>query len=104
MVVSQAPQLATGNNSKGERKMSVEWKTVNIEGKPGRDVTIYPRDRGDDPPPAVFEGATNSSGLLKLLLPSGYYAVINSGGSRGGANSLDLNEGPDSVTLRLTED
>jgi hypothetical protein len=81
--------------------MPVEWKTVNIEGEPGRDVTIHPRDRGDEPPPAVFEGAVNSSGRLKLLLPSGYYAVVGSG---GGAGPLDLSEGPDSVTLRLTED
>lgn len=81
--------------------MPLEWKTINIEGEPGTDVTIYPRDHGDDPPPAVFEGATNTNGRLKLLLPSGYYAVINSGVPSNGASPLDLNEGPASVTLKL---
>ncbi len=80
--------------------MPFQWKTVMIEGEPGTDVTIYTRDRGEEePPPPVFEGATNSKGRLKLILPPDDFAVVN---SMGGTLPLQLEGGPDSVTLRLT--
>lgn len=73
--------------------MNSRWSVVTIQGTPGIDVTIYPRDRGEEPPPAVFEGATNSNGRLRLLLPPGYYAVVNSGGD---TLPLEHREGADS--------
>ena len=73
--------------------MNPRWSAVTIQGTPGTDVTIYPRDRGDEPPPAVFEGATNRNGRLRLLLPPGYYAVVN---SAGGTLPLEHNEGAES--------
>lgn len=78
--------------------MAIQWKTVIIEGRPGTDVTIYPRDRGDEPPPAVFEGALNSHGRLRLLLPPGHFAIVSAG---AGTLPLHLEGGPDSVTLAL---
>jgi hypothetical protein len=79
--------------------VSAQLKEVTITGAVGTDVTIYPREHGDPPPPSVFEGAINSKGRLKLLLPPAYFAVVS---SSGGALPLKLEEqGPDSVAIQL---
>lgn len=75
---------------------SPRWKTVTIEGAPLTDVTIQVRDRGDEPPPPAFEGATNSQGRLKLILEADYFVILP------GGVPLDLTEGPDSTSIRLT--
>jgi hypothetical protein len=80
--------------------MAVDWKTVTILGRPGTDVTIYPRTQGEDPVPSVFEGGIDSNGRIKLLLPAEYFAVVN---SQGSTKLLNLREGPDTVTLRLDD-
>jgi len=79
--------------------MSSQLKAVTINGAAGTDVQIYPREHGDPPPPPIFEGAINREGRLKLLLPTGYFAVVN---SSGGTLPLELEEqGPNSVTIEL---
>lgn len=79
--------------------MSSRLKAVTITGAAGTDVTIYPREHGDPPPPSVFEGAINSKGRLTLLLPPGYFVVVNSG---GGTLPLELEEqGSDFVTIDI---
>lgn len=78
--------------------MPHQLNSATINGAPSTDVTIYPRDKGSEPPPSVFEGAINSNGRLKLLLPPGDYAVVSSSGTL----PLKIEEhGPDSVTLDL---
>jgi len=53
--------------------------TLEIVGTPGGDVTIYARDRGDNPPPPIFEGTVPESGRLRLRVPRAYLVVIATG-------------------------
>ncbi len=78
--------------------MAAEWKTVMILGRPGTDVTIYPR--AHEEVPSVFEGGIDSNGRIKLLLPAEKFAVVN---SQASTKLLDLSEGLDTVMLRLDD-
>lgn len=79
--------------------MPFQLKAVTINGKPGTDVTIHPRDRGDEPPPPAFEGAINSHGHLMVYLPPGPFAVVS---SSSGTIPLQIEEGgPASFTFTL---
>ena len=78
--------------------MAEEWKTVTILGRPGTDVTIYPR--AQEEVPSIFEGGIDSNGRIKLLLPAEYFAVVS---SQAPTKLLNLREGPDTRTLRLDD-
>lgn len=53
--------------------------TLEIVGTPGGDVTIYAPDRGDNPPPPIFEGAVPATGRLRLRVPKAYLVVVATG-------------------------
>lgn len=50
--------------------------TLMIEGEAGAQVTVVPRDRGDEPPPPVFEGKIGRDGRVMATIPKGYYVIL----------------------------
>lgn len=50
--------------------------TLQIVGKPGEAVTIYPESPLDAPPPPIFEGAMPDSGLMRLRVPRSPLLIV----------------------------
>lgn len=59
--------------------MSMSWITVHLSGAAGVAFQIFPRDRGDAPPPAVVEAALTAEGKGVVRIPAGYYVVTGRG-------------------------
>ncbi len=73
------------------------WKTVKLVGKPTAAVQIVPRDRGDDPPPPVLDGALNREGWLTIRLPQEYFVILHDGPTI----PLRVDEVADGATIEL---
>ena len=54
---------------------------LTIIGKPGAEVRIVYRDRGDEPPPDVWSGKLGSDGKATVSVPQAYLVVLGSGES-----------------------
>ncbi|HEX8652839.1 MAG TPA: hypothetical protein VF708_18630 [Pyrinomonadaceae bacterium] len=79
--------------------MDIGKTSLTIEGKPGEEVRVLYRDRGDEPPPPIWEGKLGADGRVTIDVPQGYLVVL---GSNGGQAVLELYKTkPASETVRL---
>jgi hypothetical protein len=60
--------------------MDIGKTSLTIEGKPGEHVRVLYRDRGDDPPPPIWEGELGADGRKTIDVPQGYLVVLGSSG------------------------
>lgn len=82
--------------------MEIEKTTLTIEGKPEEEIKILYRNRGDEPPPPVWEGKLDANGRVTVDIPAGYLLVF---GSSGRDYILRLYETrPATLTIRLGEE
>jgi hypothetical protein len=80
--------------------MPIQQTRLTIEGQPGEKVSVMYRDRGDDPPPPIWEGNLDSEGRVTIDVPQAYLAVVGKSETQG----LELHKtNPTSLTVRLSE-
>lgn len=61
--------------------MTTHKSRLLIRGPADARVRVIPRDRGDEPPPAIFEGTIGDSGITAVELSPGYYVVLAPSGT-----------------------
>lgn len=82
--------------------MENETTKLTIVGEPEEMVRVFYRDRGDEPPPPVWEGQLDSEGRVTIDVPQAYLYVFGNHSHRG--NILRLHEDkPSDLTIELED-
>jgi hypothetical protein len=78
--------------------MAVGKTSLTISGKPHEEVRVVYRDRGEEPPPPIWEGTLGADGRVTVDVPQGYLVILGTSGQA----VLRLHETkPASQTVRL---
>ncbi|HEX8144066.1 MAG TPA: hypothetical protein VF553_15810 [Pyrinomonadaceae bacterium] len=80
--------------------MEEERVSLTIEGQPGGEVKVYPKDHGDAPPPPPYMGNLDADGRLTISLPPANYAVASPSHE---TQPVELKGGETERTVRLKE-
>ena len=79
--------------------MDIGKTSLTIEGAPEEKVRVLYRDRGDEPPPPIWQGKLGADGRVTIEVPQAYLVIL---GSNGGEAVLRLFETkPATETVRL---
>lgn len=73
---------------------------LTIEGQPGVEVRIFPKDYGDAPPPPPYTGHLDGDGRLTISLPPANYEVVSPAHQ---TQPVELKGGDAAHTVRLKE-
>jgi len=76
--------------------------SLTIIGEPEEMVRVFVRDRGDEPPPPVWEGKLDADGRTTLDVPQSYLVVFGSHSNRGWILHLEEDK-PAELTIRLED-
>jgi len=71
---------------------------LTIVAEAGASISVRYRDRGDDPPPPVFDGHVGPEGGVTITVPCAYLVVLSPGCETAIA---DLREGADETVHLL---
>jgi hypothetical protein len=87
-------------NQQENKKMEIENTSLTIVGEPDEEVRVLYRDRGDHPPPPIWEGKLDADGRATVDVPQGYLYVFGNHSHRGCILRLHEDK-PSELTVEL---
>jgi hypothetical protein len=80
--------------------MEKERVSLTIEGRPGVEVKVFPKDHEDSPPPPPYTGQLDTDGRLTISIPPAHYSIVSQAHE---TTAVELTGGGGEQTVRLNE-